>query len=260
METAQEVDFLTILVPLAGIILIITVGVILMYLQFQRSIFRQELANEELKSLHQKQLLQRTIEVQEQERKRIAMDLHDELGAILSISRMQLLQLESQDEISKEDIGPVRDLIENTLASTRRISHELMPLQLEKLGLENALLSLLTKAKESGEIESNIAISESCDELPWMVELGLYRIFSELINNTIKHADATTIEISILLEDGQLFCRYSDNGKGINLDTSVTGLGMQSVENRIDALQGSWEYGDRSSGGFFARIRIPLNK
>jgi signal transduction histidine kinase len=135
-----------------------------------------------------------------------------------------------------------------------------MPLQLEKLGLENALLSLLTKAKESGELESNIAISESCDELPWMIELGLYRIFSELINNTIKHADATTIEISILLEDGQLFCRYSDNGKGINLDTSVTGLGMQSVENRIDALQGSWEYGDRSSGGFFARIRIPLNK
>ena len=259
METTEEISFLTILLPLAGIIFLIALGVLFLYQQFQKNIIRQQLEREEMKSKYQKNLLSNTIRVQEEERKRIARDLHDELGAALSIGRMQLTQLEKQAHIEPQKIVEIRELIETTLASTRRISHELMPLQLAKLGLEKALLSLLSKAKEAGQLETNIAIGANYNKLPWLIEVGIYRIYSELVNNTLKHSEATRIDISILHKSDQLFCRYADNGKGLPKEIINQGLGLKSLENRVKAFEGELEFGNRNEGGFFTRFKIPLN-
>ena len=149
METPQEIDFITMLLPLAGIAFLIALGVIFMYQQFQKNIIRQQLEREEIKSQYQKELLHTTIKVQEEERQRIANDLHDELAAALSIGRMQLTQLEHEKEFNPKRIAEVREIMETTLAATRRVSHELMPLQLSQLGLEKALVTLLKKAEDA---------------------------------------------------------------------------------------------------------------
>lgn len=256
MEVSQEIDFLMILLPLAIVLLLIALGVVLMYQQFQKNIISQQLAKEALKGAHQKELLHMIVKTQEEERKRIARDLHDELGAALSIARMQLVQLENQESTNPQQITPIRELMETTLASTRRISHELMPLQLEQLGLEKAILSLLKGAETSNGLTTNLAVSKVCNQIPWIIELGLYRIYSELINNTLKHSGAQTIDISILCEKNRLFCRYADDGKGISKSNKTTGLGMQSIENRIKALNGSWEYESQTNCGFSATIKI----
>ncbi len=260
MEASQELDIVRLILPLAIIVLIIAIGVVLLYQQFQKNIIRQRLEKEELKSQYQKELLQTTINVQEEERKRIARDLHDELGAALSIGRMQLVQLENQQEIDPKKLSKIRELVEETLASTRRISHELMPLQLTKLGLEKALLALLEKVEGSNQLQTQIAIGLKGQKLPWLQEIALYRIYSELINNTLKHAEANTIEISIWLESEQLFCRYADNGIGINKKVLEQGLGLKSLESRIKAFEGTLKSGNRNEGGFFANMKIPIPK
>ena len=150
METPQEIDFLMILLPVACVLLLIAFGVIFMHQQFQKNIINQRLAKEALKGVHQKELLHTTIKTQEEERKRIASDLHDELGAALSIGRMQLVQLETQKSIDPAQIIQIRELMETTLNATRQISHQLMPLQLAQLGLEKTLLRLTRKSRKNG--------------------------------------------------------------------------------------------------------------
>ncbi len=259
METSQEISFLMILLPLVGILFLIAIGVVLMYQQFQKNIILQQLKREEMNNEHQRELLRKMVKVQEKERKRIAQDLHDELGAALSIARMQLKHLENDHPNNEEQIRKTRELIETTLTSTRRISHQLMPLQLKKLGLEKALMALLDKARDSGKCETNIAVGDKCSELPWLVQIGVYRIYSELINNSLKHAEAKSIDLSLHCDSEQLFCRYADDGSGIDSTQKNNGLGMKSIENRIKALYGHWKYGNREKGGFYAQINLPLN-
>ena len=213
---------------------------------------------EEIKNQYHKELLHTTIRVQEEERKRIAGDLHDELAAALSIGYMQLTQLETEKEFNPKKIAQVRELLQTTLASTRRISHELMPLQLSRLGFEKALQHLLEKAENVQNVKTNMAISSTCDELPWIVEVTLYRMYSELINNTLKHAEATTIDISVLRKSDQLFCRYADDGKGIPEKQLSSGIGLQNIENRVKTLEGKLEFGNSDEGGFYCKIILPI--
>lgn len=246
------------LLPLAGIIFLIVLGVIFMYQQFRKNIIRQQLEREEIKNKYQRELLLTTIRVQEEERKRIASDLHDELAAALSIGYMQLTQLEEQKEFNLKKIAQVRELLQTTLASTRRISHELMPLQLSQFGLEKALSNLLEKVESAQNIQTNLAVSRSCDKLPWIYEVALYRMYSEMINNTLKYAEATTIDISILCKSEQLFCQYADDGKGLPEKPLHSGIGLQNIENRVQSFEGKFEYGNSEEGGFYAKIILPL--
>lgn len=258
MEISEEIDLVGILLPLAGIIFLIALGVIFMYQQFQKNIIKQQLEREELKNEYQKELLQNTIRVQEEERKRIARDLHDELAAALSIGYMQLTQIEDEKEFNPKKIAQVRELIQTTLQSTRRISHELMPLHLSQFGLEKAVANLLEKVETAQNIETNIAVSNSCDQLSWILEIALYRIYAELINNTLKHAEATTIDISILSKSDQLFCRYEDNGKGLPEKNGISGIGLQNIKNRVQSFEGKLEFGNKEEGGFYCKIILPL--
>lgn len=262
METSQEINLLAALWPLAIIVFLIAVGVVLLNQQFQKKLMLQQLEKEELKSQHQKRLLQTSIEVQEKERKRIAQDLHDELGATLSISRMQLVQLENQKVDVSEKVAAnlleVRKAIESALSSTRRISHELMPPNLVNLGLDKALKELVDLGIKAGNIKIELSISNNLEQLPWAYKVGLYRVFAELINNTLKHSGgATKAYLHINFENSILRCKYSDNGQGLH-KTSQKGLGLKGLEGRVEALGGSWEFGSLDKGGFFAEIHLSL--
>ena len=151
METTHELNFLTALLPLVGVMCIIAVGVVFLNLNFHKNLYRQKLEQQELRNRHHQELLKSSIAVQETERKRIAQDLHDELGASLSIARMHLVQLEkqSQDHPTQEMLRQLKVITDSTLASIRRISHELMPPLLETFGLVRTLESVVDQANIS---------------------------------------------------------------------------------------------------------------
>ena len=98
MEDLEKLNLLSTLIPFALIVFVITIGVVLLNQQFRKKLFKQQLEQENLKIVHQEKLLQTAVKVQEDERKRIARDLHDELGAMLSIGRMQLVELEKSQK------------------------------------------------------------------------------------------------------------------------------------------------------------------
>jgi signal transduction histidine kinase len=95
--------------------------------------------------------------------------------------------------------------------------------------------------------------------MPWPVTLGLYRILMELINNTIKHSGATTIEIGLAaMENGFFSCTYTDNGHGFNTDANDGGLGLKNIQGRVNALKGAIQMGTAPAGGFVAAMQIPV--
>ena len=238
MVSTQELNFLTALLPLVMIIFLITIGVILLNQHFRKNLIRQKLKQEELKNQYQHEMLRSSIDTQEQERKRIARDLHDEIGATLSITRMQLIQLEEKKDKISSAIYNVRLLTESALASLRRISHELMPPELEMFGIIKTLESVANRVNMIDGIQVCID-HEELPPLAWEVQLGLYRICLELMNNTIKHARASEIKIEINSSPVELTMIYNDNGHGL-FDTSVNfGVGLKSLEARTNSLLGN---------------------
>ena len=249
---------------IAVIIFIIGIGVLLLNQHFQKNLVVQKLKQEALKSIHQNDLLRTSIHVQEEERKRIAQDLHDELGSVLSIMRMQLVLLEQQSTGKAEShlagLQSARQLSEKAMADIRSISHRLMPPQLELFGLIKTLESVIWQINNTGKITVQLTSSFPMTDLSWIVSLGLYRIVMELLNNTIKHADAKQVKIEFFRYKGYIACSYSDDGKGLPENNMNIGWGHKSIEGRVSSLEGKLEMGNGVTGGFYAIIEAPIGK
>lgn len=262
MEATQEIDFLRILLPLLGVVFIIAVSVFLLNQHFQRNLIRQKLQQEELKNQHQKELLKSSIDVQETERRRIARNLHDELGGTLAIARMNLVRLEKADDVKMQEmmasIKNIRSITESALTSVREISHRLMPPQLETFGLSKALEELANRTTDSGQIIINLKVSDEITRMPEDIEVGLYRICMELLHNTIKHANAKAAVISLERADSnRVTLTYEDDGMGVK-EIITPGLGLKSVEARVNSVGGTLTFPDGE--GFHAFISIPLEE
>jgi len=133
-----------------------------------------------------------------------------------------------------------------------------MPMQLINLGIERALSILAEEARIAGDLRVDLVQSCDLEKLSWPAQLGLYRILSELINNTLKHAEASAIFIELSERDTYVLCCYRDNGIGLPEELPQSGLGLQSVEARASALEGTWEMEPTEDNGFAARIMLPL--
>lgn len=252
------------ILPFVLVVFIITIGVVLLNLHFQKNLYNQKLAQEKLNAFHQTELLRSSIDAQEEERKRIAQDLHDELGAVLSIIRMHLKVIEetgiNENNLQQsKTVENVRQLAETALATVRTISHQLMPPQLEKFGLIKTLEAVINQINSTNKILIQLTTTNKDAILNWDINLGLYRIIMELMNNTIKHAAATKIDLHINFSTNSIDCTYADNGIGIDLQKNNPGLGLKSIEGRVAALNGKITYGNIIEGqGFFANLQIPL--
>jgi signal transduction histidine kinase len=259
MEATQELSFINTLLPLVGVLFVIAMGVILLNQHFRKNLYQQKLEQEELKNLHQQQLLQSSIHVQEEERKRIAQDLHDELGAALSIARMHLVQLEQRhtDAELNAALHTVRMTTESALAAMRRLSHELMPPQLEDFGVVKTLESVCDQANAAQEIKIHFESNDDLPRWPAAIELTLYRIAMEMINNTIKHAQAQNIHLALSEDRQGIRFTYADDGRGIK-ENATYGLGFKNMEVRVKAVGGVLETHSAVHGGFEASLHIPI--
>jgi signal transduction histidine kinase len=262
MEKTEELSFLSALWPFIGIVFLIVLGVLLLNQQFNKKLYFQKLEKEKLKARHQFEILQASIAVQEEERKRIARDLHDELGAALSITRMHIVQIEEQNAGRDDELisrlQNVRQMTEKALASMRRISHELMPPLLENFGLISTLEAMANEINKLGHLQVEILVEENFSRQSPAIELGLYRICMELINNTIRHAEADHILIHLQKETNRLRIDYRDNGKGLPEEITKTGVGQRSIETRIHSMGGNFNMKNAEDGGVQVLIDVHI--
>jgi signal transduction histidine kinase len=255
------------IVPFTIILFIIAFGVILLYTNFQKNLIALELEQAQLKSLQQDELLRNSILVQEQERKRIAGDLHDEIGAVVSILKMNLILMRQKHEQTSKDIQQVKDIqnlinLANTaISSVRNISHQLTPPQLEAFGLVKTIESVISNINQSGNLRVDFSVKCEWPIIEWPIALGIYRIIMELINNTIKHANANYILLAFACTNQNLVVTFEDDGNGFS-DTSPlnAGLGLISMESRAKALNGQFAYQNGKENGISAILHIPLGQ
>jgi signal transduction histidine kinase len=200
----------------------------------------------------QKNNLQAIILTQEEERERIAQDLHDEISSKLNLVSLNLYSLKSPKKTQLQKLEIIENIIRvnnSAIENSRRIAHNLLPPILEKFGLNQAIIELVMDFENTKLVSINYKTDINFNSAGFDVQLQLFRIIQELINNSLKHGKASEIEIEFVFENNKNKCVYKDNGLGFDVTTLVEskGLGMQNIENRIELLNGIFtldsEYG-----------------
>ena len=216
-----------------------------------------------LKKQHQLEIMNRLSEAQEQEKKRVAERLHDEVGAMISIAKLNINTLQENifkaDTDSEKKLAVAQNLMNNISETVRNISHSLMPIALEKYGFKAAVLDLLTSIKTANSltVEHVIEGLDNTENWPQHFTLSTYRIIQEIINNVIKHAQATHLFVQLVELDNAITIYIEDNGKGLKSDDNK-GAGLKLLETNIAYLSGKLEIKGELNQGTFALIELPI--
>lgn len=240
---------------------IIVAGFILVQVRNHKRILQkqQQLAAAEIQ--HQKILLEAVITSQEEERKRIGSDLHDEVGTLLSSLRMLI-------EKHKADAAPgfsarSKEMIDQVIKNVRRISHNLSPHISGSFGLYDAIYELADTVVSLKVMAVKLDFRETDipDHLDTQRALAIYRVLAELINNTIKHAHASGITIRITTEHNGLRVQYADDGTGFDYipGSNNNGIGMKNIESRMNMIGADLVISSSLNKGFTAEIAVPLS-
>jgi signal transduction histidine kinase len=222
------------------------------YRTFIQKILKEKSLQYQLELDHQKEVaLQFTI-VQENERKRIAEALHDEVGNKLNILSLWVNNEDTwnNNKLKKIITQQVPELIE----ATRTISHSLYPVNLEKFGFMDTLEALITNVNDSLTIQ--LTLKYDYQERIISFELQLYRIIQEFLSNVIKHAKASIMTIYIRDTKDSLALILSDNGIGFDIDELQKGMGLQNIDSRIKSINGICKWKSVQNKGTRLLIKI----
>ena len=200
------------------------------------------------------------VEGQDEERKRMAKELHDGLGVLLSTAKMQFTTIKDKSPENRPLIDKATKLLEQAAGDVRKISHNMMPGLLTKFGLFEAVEELIDHVNESEQISASCKIKGEIRRLAENTEIMVYRIIQELINNTLKHASAKNMVLQINILSDKLEINYSDDGKGFKVEEKLgsKSIGLQSIQSRIYFLNGGLYIDSESGKGARFNIEIPL--
>ncbi len=242
---------------------------------FWRSLrHRRKLAEQE-RELHLRQvddLIQRNeisimnamLEGQEKERSRMAKDLHDRLGAMLSTVKLQLAALEDKVALAKGDLrahyDKVAHLLDEAVGEVRRIAHDMNSLTLSRFGLAKALEQLCDSVRVSGRLAVDLHLFGLERRMDRSLEIVLYRITQELISNALKHARAKEIEVSLTREAGRISLMVSDDGKGFNPAQVAAGMGLENVRSRVASFGGTIQIDSTPGHGTTVSVEGPVTE
>ncbi|WP_375448004.1 sensor histidine kinase [uncultured Fibrella sp.] len=228
----------------SAMLLMMTMFIILFVAFYQNRQVRHQLELNELREAYRKELMEATFNGQEVERRRLARDLHDEIGTMLSVTKLSLNQLERRLNTTPENnlqVQKTRSLLDETMSNVRRISRDLVPTTLERFGLLAAIEELTEKAS-GPDVAVLLESPNSLERIAPAQELMFYRIAQELINNAIKHAGATQVDVQFVYLDDSVRMSVLDNGKGFDYDEAVkdrrSGLGLRNIESRLSVVDG----------------------
>lgn len=252
-----------IIIVLTGVLLLLLMGVSLLLFFFfsRKKIVEKEIEKNILEITYQKEIIQSIIITQEEERKRIAQDLHDDISSKLNVINLNA-NLLLDGELTPDEYTFVNKLIlevtDRTLKSARKIAYNLLPPILDEFGFKDAVEELADTFNNSRKINIEYTINYPKKLLVPQNELHLFRITQELINNSIKHGKANNSQINISYKNNKLIFIYTDNGQGFNVDNinNKKGLGIKNIESRVSLLNGKYKIDSKIGKGFKIEIII----
>ncbi|MEO1254290.1 MAG: ATP-binding protein [Bacteroidota bacterium] len=237
-------------------VMLMAFSVVFFVLLYRRRMLESQLEMQEVKTKHQQEMLNATLKSQEAERNRLGTELHDGVGAMLSSIKLNLQVTKQKEGVSTLD--QILGYLDETITQVRSISHQMMPIILKKYGLKRAVEDLFEKASND---QFEIIIKGWQD--PRLEEehaLMLYRIVQELLTNSIKHAKATLVTLSISkFTESLLLLRYTDNGIGFppTVLSRAEGMGLLNIKNRAQAINAQVTFSNSDEGG--AQVNLVLD-
>jgi signal transduction histidine kinase len=255
-----ENQIISIVLIAIGLLLLMSITIVLFYYFSRKKIIKTQLEKAEMEIANQKELLQATIITQEEERRRIAQDLHDAISSKLNVVSLNANILfdphTKMDDVSK--IGEtIHRVTATVLENSRRIAHDLLPPTLEKFGLTAAIEELCEELSRTGKFNLNYQLDYPNEIQNSNNELHIFRIVQELMNNSIKHSEANDIILTLKTYENLLSLQYQDNGKGFDLESmkKAKGLGMSGIENRVILLDGKLNIESSPGNGMCINIK-----
>ncbi|WP_332871486.1 sensor histidine kinase [Spirosoma rhododendri] len=249
----------------SAVLLSMAVFIIVFVAYYQQKQAKQQLALKEIQEQHRLELMAATFRGQEAERQRLAEDLHDSIGTMLSVTKMSLNQLNRQlDDAAnrQEQFVKTRDMLDETMTNVRRISRDLVPTVLQRFGLLAALDELADRAT-TDELRVVLDCPGPVDHLPPALQLTFYRIAQELLNNAIRHARAQLITIQLYCVDHEARMSILDDGIGFDFDAIMedkkAGLGLRNIESRLNVVAGHVTFDVAPGRGSRIHAQVNLN-
>ncbi len=246
---------------------LLAIALIIFIIFHQRRVIRYQVKMQGMEAEQQKVLLSASVKLQEEERQRIAADLHDDAGPLLATARLYLNEnLVNQDRSSQlQSIFSAKEIIDETIQLIRNISHSLMPPTLKNFGLESAVNDFFSKINGSGSMNVNCRFHDYKIRLKAEKELLIFRVIQELINNILKHSNASFIHLTQHNGTENMIIRLHHDGRGltqedfIKMGKSNIGLGLKNIQSRLKVIRGEILFEQDSSQSFF-KVTIDVPK
>ncbi|MDO9374384.1 MAG: ATP-binding protein [Ferruginibacter sp.] len=233
----------------------------------QRKKLKYQQDMQQLRETQQNQLIEAAVRSEEIERHRIAEILHDEVGAILSSSKLHIqgIKLATLDTRDQGLFAKGKELLDDGIQKVRGISHNLHSNILKEFGLNDAIRHFINQTVDSTMIKTATKLDEAYTTVNADKDISIYRMIQELVNNILKHSQADELTITSVYENNHLMITIFHTGKGIDqqqfeaLRYKKDGLGLKNIMNRIILLKGSIDFfsDDR---GYYVKINAPINK
>ena len=188
------------------------------------------------KSREEQKVALAMLNAEEEERERISHELHDRLGSLLTVVKHKVSLF--KDQVEEVQYEQAIEMLSDASSVSRSISHQLFANELKDFGLDSAVENLFSKLNQNNDLQKFTFTSNlsNTNRMNWDSELQLFRITQELINNTLKYAEATQVDLSIQLENDKIEYIYEDNGKGFNYSKVKKGIGLQGIFTRAKSI------------------------
>ena len=235
-----------------ALLLLITILYFIQNKKYQQTLKEREL--ERLKKAQEIKELNAMMQGQEEERNRIAEDLHDRLGARLSAIKLLTLN-------NGQKNNALSEMVEDAIKETREISHNLSTDMLTRFGLANAISDFVRTVNESNQIEGDFTTTNLEERLPKVFEKTIFHIVLELVNNTIRHSGATSFFIQLTRYNNEIDLIYEDDGNGFDAKkTTFEGMGMKNLTARVDSIKGKINFDSMPGKGVQVVMSASLDK
>ena len=237
--------------------LVLLVGVF-----YIRKIFLFMRRLDELRSETGKRVLSAVIRTEEQERKRFAKELHDGLGPLLSVIKMLVSGMDEKNsnEVNGKIKQNLRLAVDEAIANVRNVSANISPHLLNNFGLKDSIEAFIKRMGQAEHFHIQFTTNLEKQRFNYNVEVIVYRVICELINNTLKHAAATEVTISLQLENEVLYLEYTDNGVGFDVASvgRFGGMGLDNMRYRLQSGNGNIEITSEHGHGMRANAYIHI--
>ena len=261
MQTTEN-DITEVLIIGTLVVVLLLVFLFLFVILYQRKMLKHQEEKRKMQAETQNSFLQAVFETQESERKRLAVDLHDSVGQVLSAIKLNLHRIDKLSghaENASTLLASTRKLTDECIQEIRNIIHNVLPAVLIDFGLADGLKDLCNYVQQNTGIAVNYSQNLNGTRFKPEIEITLYRMIQELFGNAIKHAQATVIDISLSQEAALIHLSFKDNGIGFNKESIIHGFGLKNLQSRSQLIKADIKIDSLVGKGTQTTITLNIN-